>query len=106
MNEELIALNEVLNDGTKIFFYPEETAEAWAAWGYSAYRLSLMAGGKCLTSFSDRMQMPCARITDAGLRAIVRDNRRTIEYKDGIYILPADKAVDANVYRNWVASLK
>lgn len=106
MNLDLITLNEVLNDGSKIFFYQEEITDAWVAWGYSAYLLSQMNGVKNLTSFSDKMQMPCVCISNADFKGIVRDNMATIECKDGFYMLPTQMQVDDDEYQKWVASLK
>ncbi len=106
MNDELITLNEVLNGGQSIYFYQDEISNVWATWGYSAYLLTRMNGVKCLTSFSDKMQMPCACITAADFKGIVKENMSTIECKDGFYHLPAKEKVDANAYQNWVASLK
>lgn len=106
MNDELITLNEVLNGGQSIYFYQDEISNVWATWGYSAYLLSHIDGIKCLTSFSDKMQMPCACITAADFKGIVKDNMSTIECKDGFYLLPTKVQVDADAYQNWVASLK
>ena len=106
MNNELITLNEVLNSGQSIFLYQDEMLNVWSAWGYSAYLLSHMDGVKCITSFSDKMQMPCACITATDFKGIVKENMSTIECKDGFYQLPAKEKVDANAYQNWVASLK
>lgn len=106
MNNELITLNEVLNNGQSIYFYQDEISNVWATWGYSAYLLSHIDGIKCLTSFSDKMQMPCACITAVDFKRIVKDNMSTIECKDGFYLLPTKEKVDANAYQNWVASLK
>ena len=106
MNDELITLNEVLNSSQSIYFYQDEISNVWATWGYSAYLLSRMKGVKCLTSFSDKMQMPWACITAADFKGIVKDNMSTIVCKDGFYLMPAKEKVDANAYQNWVASLK
>lgn len=106
MNNELITLNEVLNNGQSIYFYQDEISNVWATWGYSAYLLSHIDGVNCLTSFSDKMQMPCACITAVDFNGIVKDNMSTIECKDGFYLLPAKEKVDATAYQNWVASLK
>ena len=106
MNNELITLNEVLNSGQSIYFYQDEISNVWATWGYSAYLLYQMTGVKCLTSFSDKMQMPCACITATDFKGIVKENMSTIECKDGFYLLPAKEKVDANAYQNWIASLK
>ena len=106
MNTDLITLNEVLNNGDSIYFYQDEISNVWATWGYSAYLLSRMNGVKCLTSFSDKMQMPCACITATYFKGIVKENMSTIECKDGFYHLPAKEKVDANAYQNWVTSLK
>lgn len=106
MNTDLITLNEVLNNGDSIYFYQDEISNIWATWGYSAYLLSRMNGVKCLTSFSDKMQMPCACITATDFKGIVKENMSTIKCKDGFYHLPAKEKVDANAYQNWVASLK
>lgn len=106
MNDELITLNEVLNNGQSIYFYQDEISNVWATWGYSAYLLSHIDGIKCLTSFSDKMQMPCACITAVDFKGIIKDNMSTIECKDGFYLLPTKEKVDANAYQNWGASLK
>lgn len=106
INDELITLNEVLNNGQSIYFYQDEISNVWATWGYSAYHLVHMEGIKCVTSFSEKMQMPCACITAADFKGIVKDNMSTIECKNGFYLLSAKEKVDANAYQNWVASLK
>ena len=106
MNPDLITLNEVLNNGDRIYFYQEETTGTWTTYGYSAFLLSQMNGVKCLTSFSDKMQMPCACITATDFKGIVKNNMSTIECKDGFFLLPAKEKVDANAYQNWIASLK
>lgn len=106
MNYELITLNEVVNSGQSIYFYRDEISNVWTTWGYSAYLLSHMDEVNCLTSFSDKMQMPCACITATDFEIIIRDNMGTIENKNGIYILLTNEKVDANAYQNWVTSLK
>ena len=106
INDELITLNEVFNNGQSIYFYQDEISNVWATWGYSAYHLVHMEGIKCVTSFSEKMQMPCACITAADFKGIVKDNMGTIECKNGFYLLSAKEKVDANAYQNWVASLK
>lgn len=42
MNEELITMNEVLNDGSSIYFYQQGSTSIWATYGYSAYLLAHM----------------------------------------------------------------
>ena len=42
MNEELITMNEVLNDGSSIYFYQQESTGIWVTYGYSAYLLAHM----------------------------------------------------------------
>lgn len=106
INDELITLNEVLNNGQSIYFYQDEISNIWATWGYSAYHLVHMEGIKCVTSFSEKMQMPCACITATDFKGIVKDNMSTIECKDGFYLLSAKEKVDTKAYQNWVASLK
>ena len=106
INDELITLNEVFNNGQSIYFYQDEISNVWATWGYSAYHLVHMEGIKCVTSFSEKMQMPCACITAADFKGIVKDNMSTIECKNGFYLLSAKEKVDVNAYQNWVASLK
>ena len=106
MNLDLVTLNEVLNDGSTIFFYQEETTDAWVAWGYSAYLLSQMPGVNHLSSFSDKMQMPCVCISNTDFKAIVRNHVATMECKDGYYLLPTTAQVDEDAYQEWVTSLK
>ena len=106
INDELITLNEVFNNGQSIYFYQDEISNVWATWGYSAYHLVHMEGIKCVTSFSEKMQMPCACITAADFKGFVKDNMSTIECKNGFYLLSAKEKVGANAYQNWVASLK
>lgn len=106
MNQDLVTLNEVLNNGTSIYFYQEEKTEAWVAYGYSAYLLSQRKELKHLAGFSEHMQMPWACITKVDFRNIVRDNTKTIECKDGFYVLPTETKVDEEAYQNWVVSLK
>ena len=106
INDELITLNEVFNNGQSIYFYQDEISNVWATWGYSAYHLVHMEGIKCVTSFSEKMQMPCACITADDFKGRVKDNMSTIECKNGFYLLTAKEKVDANAYQNWVASLK
>ncbi len=106
MNDELITLNEVLNGGQSIYFYQDEISNVWATWGYSAYLLTRMNGVKCLTSFSGKMQMPCACITAADFKGIIKENMSTIECWDGYYLLPTTMQVDADAYQKWCTSLK
>ena len=106
MNLDLVTLNEVLNDGSSIFFYQEETTDAWVAWGYSAYLLSQMSGVNKLSSFSDKMQMPCVCISQADFKGIVRNHMATMECKDGYYLLRTTSQVDEDAYQEWVTSLK
>lgn len=106
MNDELIVLNEVLNSGQSIYFYQDATTNVWVTWGYSAYLLSRMSDIHCLTSFSDRMQMPCACITANDFHGIVKDNMNAIECKDGFYHLTVKEKVETDAYQNWVSDLK
>ena len=106
MNDELITINEVLNSGQNIYLYKNETLNLWTTWGYSAYLLSNMDGIKCLTSFSDKMQMPCTCITATNLEGIFRNGIDSLERKEEFYLLSVKEKVDADAYQNWVASLK
>ena len=38
MNEELITMIEVLNDGSSTYFYQQESTGIWVTYGYSAYQ--------------------------------------------------------------------
>lgn len=106
MNRDIITLNEVLNDGTGIFFYQEEMSEVWVAYGYSAYLLSQMLGNKTLQSFSELMQMPCVCLTNADFKSVVRSHMKTIECRDGYYYLPTTMRVDEDAYKQWTNNLK
>ncbi len=106
MNKDLVTINEVVNDGSSIFFYQEETSGVWVTYGYSAYLLSQMSEIKTLSSFSELMQMPCLCISNADFRGIVKNNMSTIECRDGYYYLPTSTKVDKELYREWINSLK
>lgn len=104
MNIELITLNEVLNDGSQIFFYQEETTGIWVAWGYSAFLLHSMVGEKCLASYSELMQMPSTLISHSDFTRIVSSTldattNRTCQ-------LQTNLKVDAEEYQKWVEELK
>lgn len=105
-NDELITLNEVLNNGNRIYFYEDEVLGVWRAWGYSAYHLAHMTEIDCVTSFSERMQMPYTCITAVDFRALYNKNMKSIECKDGIYSLETDKCINPDLYKDWVTNLK
>lgn len=106
MNNELITLNEIKNNGSQIYFYEEEISSIWTTWGYSAYLLSNIDEIKCLANFSKKMQMPCAYISNADFQSIVRDNQKNIENYGDFYLLQVNAEIDQNAYHEWVASLK
>lgn len=106
MNTDLITLNEVLNNGESVYFYQEPMTGSWVTYGYSAFQLSQMNGISSIASFSEKMQMPCVCITEATFRGIVKENMKTIECKDGYYLLPTKAQVDDDAYQKWVTSLK
>lgn len=106
MNNDLITINEVVNDGTCIFFYQEEMSGVWVTYGYSAYLLSQMSNIKTLSSYSELMQMPCVCISNIDFKGIVRNNMSTIECRDGFFYLPTSSKVDEDEYRQWTNSLK
>lgn len=106
MNRDLITLNEVLNNGSSIFFYQEEMSGAWVTYGYSAYLLSQMEGIQYISSFHEQMQMPCVCITNTVFVGIVRENSKAIECRDGYYLLPTIATVDEMAYQQWTAHLK
>lgn len=106
MNRDLITLNEVLNDGSQVFLYPEAKIGIWVSYGYSAFRLSQISGIKLLSSFSELMQMPCTCISETDFQSIAQKNMSTIEHRDGYYILPTYSTMDDGAYKQWVSSLK
>lgn len=106
MNKDLVTINEVVNDGSCIFFYQEEISGVWVTYGYSAYLLSQMSGIGILSSFSEQMQMPCVCITNADFRGIVKNNMTIMECRDGYFYLPTTSKVEENLYRQWTNSLK
>lgn len=106
MNLDQITLNEVFNDGSKIYLYQEETTAIWAAWGYSAYLLSQMPGVRHLANFSDKMQMPSVCISDADLKGIVQRHPASTKCCDSYYLLSTTMQVDDDGYQRWVESLK
>ena len=106
MNDELITLNEIQNEGNRIYFYKDEILGVWTTWGYSSYNLAHMVGIKYVASFSEKMQMPCACITEGCFREIINNNIQFTEYKDGSYSLTIEKSINPNLYRDWVMSLK
>lgn len=99
MDEELIIMNGVLNDGSRIYFYQQESTGIWATYGYSAYLLAHMQSIDCLSSFSEHMQMPCVCITEAEFKKMVLANMRVIEVKDGYYHLPTNTNVEQDAYK-------
>lgn len=104
MNIELITLNEVLNDGSQIFFYQEETTGIWVAWGYSAFLLHRMIGKKCLTNYSELMQMPCTLISSFVFCSIVPNTLEAAANRTRQ--LQTNLKVDAEEYQKWVEELK
>ena len=106
MNNELIATNESLNDGSSIFFYQHEETGMWVTYGYSAYNLAHIGNVNCLSNYSRDMQMPCVCITNSDFKKLVIANMRIIEVRDGFYRLPMNSKVDAEMYYNWVVSIK
>ena len=106
MNEELITMNEVLNDGSNIYLYQQESTGIWVTYGYSAYLLAHMQDIKCLSNFSEHMQMPCVCMTEADFKKLVIANMKVIEVKDGYYHLPSNTNVEQDSYQTWTNSLK
>lgn len=106
MDRDLITLNEVLNDGSHLFLYPEEKMGIWVSYGYSAYMLSQISEIKTLSSFSDLMQMPCTCISETEFRSIAQRYISTIERRDEYYTLPTNSKVEDDAYKQWVSSLK
>ncbi len=106
MNDDVITMNEVLNNGDGIYFYHEKNTGLWLTFGYSAYLLTLKGEVKYLESFSERMQMPCVSISESDFRELLRKNVETIECKDGYYYLPTESVVSADDYRNWVKKVR
>lgn len=106
MNDELITMNEVFNDGNKIYFYQDQNTGMWKTYGYSAFLLSQVASNDHIASFSEYMQMPCTCITDTTFKSIVKENMKTISLKENYYELLTELSIGTESYQKWVVSLK
>lgn len=104
MNIELITLNEVLNDGSQIYMYQEETTDIWVTWGYSAFLLYRMHGEKCLTNYSEFMQMPCTLISPSDFSQIMPESLDVKSNRTSH--LQTNLKVDDEEYQKWVEELK
>lgn len=101
-----IVLNEVLNDGSSIFLYPDKESGCCIAYGYSAYLLSLLDGQIFHAAFSTEHQMPFITMTETVFQTILLSSDLSIKpYKDG-YLGKSGSIVDEDRYRIWVQCLK
>lgn len=105
MNDDLITLNEVLNDGSHIYLYPHEIG-AWISYGYSAFQLLRIVQPQPFVNFSNWMQMPSVAISQSEFKHLVKVNAEIIEVKDGYYLLPTTDTIDLELYHKWVETLK
>ena len=106
MSADIITLNEVLNNGSDIYLYPEELTGCWVAFGYSAYLWSIMGDARYIANFSVKMQMSCVCIAEATFREFIKENVKDATCKDGYYRVSSASSVIFDAYQNWVASLK
>lgn len=106
MNQELITLNEVFNEGHTIYFYKAETTGTWVTYGYSAYLLAHLDKVNHLAGFSCQMQMPCVSVSEADFKKLLSENRDRFATKDGSYLCGVDICVDEEKYQLWVNNLK
>lgn len=106
MNQELITLNEVLNDGSTLFIYREELTGNWFSYGYSAYLLSRIEHVNNLSGFSETMQMPFVCITASDFRKVFKDRLTVVGSESDNYRFSTTVSVDSEAYRHWVDGLK
>lgn len=106
MNDEQMTINEVLNDGSKIYFYKEDYTGTWITYGYSAYLLAHFADVKCLESYSVHMQMPCVTLSETEFKKLLIANRDSFTAEDSGYLMSVDTPVDETQYQAWVQGLR
>lgn len=107
MDDHQIILNEVLNDGSRIYFYYDRNSDTHVVYGYSAFLLSSM---KDLhydkACFSTKLQMPCLSMSETDFRKISQDFPDFYGSDSDNCFWKTNSVVDENQYRIWVTELK
>lgn len=106
MNDQKITLNEVLNDGSRIYVYPDPETGLLVSYGYSAYILSSIKGLKSIASFSPSMQMPVVSFTESEFVRLNTSGTIGFEWSGAYYTACSGSHLPEEDYRSWTKSLR
>lgn len=106
---EKIILRETQNDLAHIHIYRNTYTGLWYAFGYSAYGLRLFCkaeGYANLRTYSAKLQMPCAVVTQSALPALTRYAAEVLAQDEEALTLRLADKVDATAYAKWADRLR
>lgn len=104
MDQELITLKEISNNGTSIYIYKNHEAKIWFAYGSSAYALRLNAKEYELDNiklYSPDLELPCTIISQASINKLIANGVTIIENNGGYIILSNTIAFEWEYYLDW-----
>ena len=106
MDDRQITLNEVLNDGTRIYVYPDPQTGFLLSYGYSAYLLSFVEGLEFIATFSRMMQMPVISFTESGLERLHTAGILSFEWNGKYHTASSPHLLSEDGYRSWTEELR
>ena len=104
MNNELIVMNEVENDGKTIHLYFNPEIGMYVAYGFSAFFVSHIVN--IISSFSDEFQMPVSLMRKSNVEELRLSTTKHVHDYHQYYRLELKKPIDLDGYVDWANSVK
>lgn len=105
MDDILILMNEVENDGRTVHLYFSPYFKRYIAYGISAYIITRMAHGvECY--YDDDMQMPMVKMSDSQLKRIGSEVRKIVANERNYWRMEAILEYDEKGYAEWAGFLR
>lgn len=104
INKDLIALNEVRNDGKTIHLYFNSEIGLYVAYGYSAFYAAHIVN--MMASFSEDLQMPVALMRKPDVSELRLSTLKRQHDYHRYYRLELRQALGRDDYARWTESLR
>ena len=105
MDENVILMNEVENDGRKVHLYFNSSYNQYVAYGYSAYVVSKIAQGVEFYYDGD-WQLPMVKLNDVNLRQLGIETCLAIAEKRRYVKLNVYQPFNEKDYDKWASFLR
>ncbi len=109
VENEIITLNEVKNDGSIINLYFNDITGFWMSFGLSAFGLRLFGksnGFNTIRCFSQTMQMPCTIVANDVISELMSVGVTSGHPTEVNFSVKMPDTVDKDTYAVWVAKLR